>query len=231
MRQRLYIAGLFGGVAVLVLLAVLISGFGRKHPSPPWLADAPNAAIRGELVFVDKDGCFVRAAASGASRETVYCVGGAKGGPVTWIDANTIGYVDYRGAAGATLVAIDLTTKKERDTGQTVDFKGGPGSTESVRGERVDTDQEGRVFRITDGVRTEIADFDVPEYSGPTAVTWSPDGDWILLAYHGRNSDGGELWIVSRDGATRGTIARGLQGTWASWRIDGVGISPTLVAR
>ena len=218
-------------MAVVVLLVVLIAGFGRKHPSPPSLADAPNAAIPGELLFVDNDGCFVRAAASGASRETVYCAGSQKGGPVTWIDANTIGYLDYRDSSGATLVAIELTTKKERDTGQTVDFKGGPVSAESVRGERVDTDEEGRVFRITDGVRTEIADFDVPEYSGLTAVTWSPDGDWILLAYHGRNSDGGELWILSRDGATQGTIARGVQSTWASWRIDGVGISPALAER
>jgi hypothetical protein len=40
----------------------------------------------------------------------------------------------------------------------------------------------------------------------------------MLLTYYDDGEQ--ELWVLSRDGATKGTLAKGLQPV-ASWRIDG----------
>jgi len=67
----------------------------------------------------------------------------------------------------------------------------------------------------------------VRDYGGPNPVIWSPDGQWILLHYWGR-SDTTELWIVSRDGAIRGTLASHAGGRAAAWYIEGAGSYPPL---
>ena len=132
-------------------------------------------------------------------------------------------------------ILVDIETGKA--TGTTVaagQYKGFhfPGQNAiSSLGESVSVDQrDGKVFRIVDGVRTEIADFDVREYGGPNVVTWSPDGQWILLQYYPpRNNDGrNELWILSRDGAISGTLATDARGSPASWWIDGLGFLPAV---
>jgi hypothetical protein len=229
-RDRLVAAAVIVALAALALLIVLVFAFGRHDPSPPSLTKQPNASIPGELVFVDADGCIVRAAASGARREQAYCLPDNIGGPVAWIDDHTVGIVMYD-QRGAVLREIDLATKVERDTGRIVQPGKMPidSSSVSVNGESVTVDKDGAVFVVKGGARTRIADFDVSEYNGPQPVIWSPDGAWILLQYYPRNSDGGnELWILSRDGQTRGTIATNARGQGVSWRIDGVGITPTL---
>lgn len=239
MKTRLYVAGVLGGLAVLAVVGVLIFQFGRHDPSPPSLIDNPNRAIPGELLFQDEDGCFTRAAASGAAREEeVYCAAGPNfGGPgAVWVDANTIAFVSYNvvaspdGKGQPTLVEVDLATGKSTDTGRNVlPGLGGPFSATNVHGESVQSDQDGTVYLVKDGKRSEIASFDVPEYGGPQPLIWSPDGEWILLSYYPRRANGAELWLLSRDGQTAGTIASDVRFPAASWRIDGVGITPELV--
>lgn len=227
-RDRLLAAAVILAVAALALLVVFVFAFGRHDPSPPSLEKHPNAGIPGELVFVDDDGCIVRAAASGLSREQVYCLPDNVGGPIAWIDDHTVGIVIYD-QRGAVLHEVDLQTKVERDTGRIV----APGKVPidsglvSVNGESVSVDKDGAVFVVKAGVRTKIADFDVSEYNGPQPVLWSPDGEWMVLQYYPRNSERGvEFWILSRDGRTAGTIATNARGQGVSWRIDGVGITP-----
>jgi hypothetical protein len=232
MKRRLYAAALLGGVAMLAVLAVVVLRFGRFDPSPPSLEDHPNPAIPGELAWVDNDACIVRAAASGATREQVYC-GGRQGGlgQPTWIDATHVGVLQYSGAPGPELIEIDLETGKTTSTGKhvTIDSRG-PAALTSPDGETLSVDEDGTLFRIKDGQRTRIADFDVARYQQPQPMSWSPDGQWILLSYYPRRSHGSELWIVSRDGATKGTIATDVMFPNASWRVDGVGVTPELLA-
>ena len=233
MKQRAVVAAILGGLVAIFVLVILIIGFGQHDPSPPSLTAEPNPAIPGALLWRDKYGCIVRAAASGATREQVYCPAQSNSvGGVTWLENGGIGYYSY-GFQGPELIEIDLATKQERNTGRVITqggFKGGGGPTGvSSRGEGVSVDGNGDVFRTSGGERTKIAEFDAPN-GRVQPVGWSPDGEWILLQYYGRNGDGGELWIVSRDGQTRGTIATGVRNPFGvSWRIEGVGISPALV--
>jgi hypothetical protein len=232
-RDRLTAAAVILALAVLALVVVLVFAFGRHDPSPPALTKHPNDAIPGELLYIDSDGCIVRAAASGARREQAYCLALANdmGGPIAWVDDHTVGIVLYD-QRGAVLHEIDLATKQERDTGRIVETgKIIPIdlAAPSINGESVSVDEDGGVFVVKAGVRTKVADFDVAEYNAPRPLIWSPDGGWILLQYYPRNSNGkAELWILSRDGATKGTIATDARGEGASWRIAGVGITPTL---
>lgn len=231
LRDRMVAASVLAALAALAVVVVLVFAFGRHDPSPPSLSKHPNAAIPGELVFVDNDGCIVRAAASGATREQAYCLPSNVGGPIGWIDDHTVGIVIYD-QRGAVLHELDLKTKTERDTGRIVS----PGKVPidaggvSVNGESVSVDRDGAVFVVKAGERAKVADFDVAEYGGPQFTTWSPDGEWMVLQYFPRHGDGGsELWILSRDGKTAGTIATNARGQGVSWRIDGVGITPAWI--
>ena len=96
----------------------------------------------------------------------------------------------------------------------------------SPRGERIDYDRDGSIYRVSDGERAKIVDFDSRNHERPSLVTWSPDGEWLLLRYKD------ELWIVKRDGSVRGTLAK--TRPWpqeASWWIDGHGYLPRLDLR
>jgi hypothetical protein len=231
MKQRAVVAAILGGLVAVFVLVVLIIGLGRHDPSPPSLAEKPIPAIPGELLWVDTHGCIVRAAASGATREQVYCPAQSNIlGAVTWLENGGIGYYS-QGAPGAVLIEIDLVTKQERNTGRILQKSpiGGP-SAVSSRGEGVSVESGGDVFVTSGGVRTKIAGFDAPN-GGVQPVTWSPDGAWILFQYYGRDGNGSELWILSRDGQTAGTIATGVRDPFgASWRIEGVGVSPALTS-
>jgi hypothetical protein len=88
-------------------------------------------------------------------------------------------------------------------------------------------DEGGELSLLKDGARTKITEFDVAKYNQPQVVLWSPDSQWILALYYGPHNDGPELWIVSRDGETKGTLTKDVGfGNSVAWRIEGVGAQP-----
>jgi len=225
LRGRLWAAAIVAGVAAIVVLVVLVFKFGRYDPSPPSLVEHPNDAIPGEIIYIDREGCIQRAAASGATRSQVYCpVGGVLA--VTWVDRKTIAFADFKGSGSGTWTKVDLETRQTTETG--INPQRIEPSPVSSKGERVAVSPKGDVVISSGGSQTTIARFDVPEYRAPTLATWSPDGEWLLLAYWSQRGDGQELWVLSRDGATRGTLAGGqtLGPFSVSWWIDGSGYWP-----
>jgi hypothetical protein len=218
MRTRLYVAATFAGAAAVLVLAVVVVVAGRLDPSPPSLQKRPVPEIPGEILHVDRDGCIVRARASGEHRERVTCVGDGLAA-LSWVDADTIGYAI--GRPGQTWTERNLGTGEE--TARELVPRPQPPNPTSVNGERVDFDEEGSVYRLNGTERTKIFDFDGPEHHRPYLVTWSPDGGWLLLRYED------ELWIISRTGDIQGTLAT--TRPWpneGSWWIDGHGYLPRL---
>lgn len=234
MKTRLYAAGILGGLAVLLVTVLAVFAFGRSSPSPPSLEKHPNPAIPGELLYVNSDSCFVQASASGASRTTRACIARFSGSPqLYWLAGGTAAILRFD-SRGSVLWEVDLDTGAERDTGRVLAadyWKPGPGGigggNYAPDGTYAVAEQDGGLFVIESGVRRRIASFDVPDYNQPSVMGWSPDSQWIVLSYYPRRADGPELWIVSRDGNTRGTIAKDLaSGGNAAWRIDGLGTQP-----
>lgn len=230
MRERAVVVSVLAAIALLAIVVLVVFRFGRHDPSPPSLEDDPVAAIPGQILFADKEGCIVLAAASGAEREQLYC--SAEVSWLSWIDEDTVAFSDYGKAPTTGRTEIDLATRETHATTNPTQFK--TEVRESVNGEIATVEYSGAVYVSSGGTRTEIADFDVPENWGPTFVTWSPDGEWMLLQYTGPKDDASELWVVSRDGSVRGTLATGVQG-WGpqtvSWWIDGKGYLPELFAQ
>lgn len=219
MRNRLYAAVVLGLAAVAVL-AVLLVWTGRLDPSPPSLAKEPVPSIPGEILYVDPDGCVVRARASGERREAVACPGTDVVG-LSWLDAETVAYLEA-GSGHLVVTRLNLRTGEATTTPWASHVQ--RSNPVSVRGQRVDFDEEGSVYVVDGTARTKVFDFNGPEYTRPYFVTWSPDGGWILLAYEG------ELWIVSGDGSVAGTLAKTARGSAvASWWIDGYGYLPELM--
>lgn len=231
LSRRLWAAGIVGGVCAIVVLAVLVLKYGRFDPSPPSLEKNPNPAIPGELLFVDEDGCVVRALASGESRSRVDCPGAGIWG-VSWIDREkiAIGLASAADSGRPTWTEFDLATGSERDTGIIADYSWGTPRTESPQGEQVVIEEDGGVILVAGVVRTKIASFEVPRHRQPQLVTWSPDGEWMLLTYWVERDEARELWILSKDGRTKGTIARldAFGPVGASWWIDGRGYLPAI---
>ncbi len=230
MKERIVVGSAVGGMAILVAVALVVFQFGRTNPSPPSLIDSPNPAIPGELLFRDEDECIVRAAASGASREQVYC-----GMPpnllgvdrVVWVDANTIGFTAYT-STSQMLVNVDLATKQvvgEQPiaTGKDISFL----NLTARDGSTVSIDDGGVVVVTKGGQRTEAWDTGMETWR-VQPLLWSPDSQWIVLFYSPPRGDESELWLIKRDGSVRGTIATDVGGQSISWRIDGVGITPEL---
>lgn len=235
MKLRLYAAGVLGGLAVLIVAALLIFAFGRHDPSPPSLQDKPNPAIPGELLFVDSKSCFVQASASGESRRTRACVPEYFASPQLYWTSDDVASVVRFDSRGGVVWEVDLNTGAQRDTGRIVSvdiLKPGPGGTGGGNyapdGAYAFADQNGDLFVIENGVRTKIASFDVPEYNPPQVLIWSPDSQWMVLQFYPRNSDGPQLWIVSRDGKTKGTIAEDVRQSGVAWRMAGLQTQPSL---
>ncbi len=228
MRQRATIAAILGGIAVVFVLAVLVIGPGRHHPSPPSLQDHPNAAIQGELLYVDSNGCIVTTKASGASRDRIHCPSGPNPvQQVVWMEDGSIEYLRYDNA-GPTWIRVDPQTKAETNVGAS----GGPSTGGwlvaplNANDEYVEIRDGGEIWVGRTGALAKIRTFDVSDSSRPSMVAWSPDSQWMALQYVSPRSDEAEIWLLSRDGQTAGTLATNLQPTPAlSWRIEGVGIS------
>jgi len=222
-RNRLYVAGVLGAVGLLTAVVVVVFALGRYDPGPPSLERNPNPSIPGRLVYVNDDGCIVVAEASGASRGEVHC-SALDIYTVTWVDENTVSFRESRPGPGTGGTVLDLRTGETRPDG----ISGYPmPSPVSVNGDAVSVDESGSVLVSRGGVIMTIARFDVPRRVTPYPVTWSPDGEWILLAYYPPRDRASELWILSRDGSVQGTIATGVRDT-ASWWIDGRGFAPAL---
>ncbi|MCC7363483.1 MAG: hypothetical protein IT303_03855 [Dehalococcoidia bacterium] len=225
--QRLWAAAILGGVLAMIVLVVVVIQFGRKDPSPPSLQDNPELAITGRIAYVNQDNCIVIAEASGASREEVYCQPQLEA--LTWVDADTLAFISFTPVERPAWVLLDLATRTTTRLGGVVNY-GHLSAETSVNGEFASIN-EGEVLVAKDGQVRTIAEFDIPEYHWPQFLTWSPDGEWILLAYYGPRSEygQGELWIIRRDGSVRGTIAtdyRGYSNLSASWYIEGRGYLP-----
>lgn len=226
LRLRLYVAGVIGGLAAVLVFVLLVLRFGERTSSPPSLQARPNAAIPGRIAYVDRKNCIVVIDAAGASREQVYCVGT----PPTlllWRDANTVVFADTV-APRVSLTAIDLATRTTRDAGE-IEFdplgRYPYAQIESSDGARAEVDAEGRLYVTHQGVRTQVADFDLGRSGWLVVALWSPDGAWLALQ-HSRPGVEGELWIVSRDGTIAGTLVDDLGPPLISWWIDGKGYTP-----
>jgi hypothetical protein len=209
MRTRLYVAAVLGGLALLAAVVVVVFAFGRKDPSPPSLQDNPNTAIPGEILYVNRDFCFIRAAASGASRTRLACIPeNVSGARLYWLDENTAGIIRYD-QRGGVLWRVDLTSGAMTDTGKVIDTSGDRvypsgtyGGAYAPDGTFASVDQDGKLSLLIDGKRTVIAEFDIPEYNQPQVLIWAPDSQWMVLQYYPRRADGPEFWVVSRDGVT-----------------------------
>jgi hypothetical protein len=232
-KRRLYAAAILGGLGVLVAVAVAVFAFGRNNPSPPSLQDAPNTAIPGEVLFLDSHYCFVQASASGQSRSKRACIPQDYVAPgLFWTTDDTAELVRYDQRGGG-LWEVDLNTGSWRDTGRLVDMRlarpgpaGIEGGNYAPDGTYAIAEQDGSLFVLQNGVRTRIATFDTPNYNPPRVILWSPDSQWILLEYHPRRAEFPELWIVSRDGETKGTLAKNVLSVGAAWRMVGLPAQP-----
>ena len=233
MKSRLAVVATFAGVAALVLLAAAVWKFGQKDPSPPSLTKNPNQSIAGEILYI-RDECMVRAAASGASKRTVSC---PAPNSVSWVNDGTLRYWRYD-PAGQTVMDVDLATGAETPApgspgnvppGSPGKIQPGQPDVVSPKGESISYDKDGSLYRSTPGEtgRVLIFEYEGPDSRQPEFLTWSPDGEWVLLYYAGRDYDRGELWIARRDGTASGTLATGV-GRSASWRMEGTGFLPKL---
>lgn len=229
MNSRLYAAAVLAGVAILAITLVLVFQFGRHNPSPPSLTDNPNPAIPGKLIFINERQCAMVLEASGASSQEVYCFGATEfWGSIYWVDENTFGYISQPGQTPQ-LTTVDILT------GERGEPRPAPGVGDPWREGRIAPDgteavaeDGGTIVLIKDGVRTEIADFDVPRNHWPQPMLWSPDSQWIVLNYYPPRGGDNEVWIISRDGQVRGTLAEGYRGVGIAWWIDGEGGWPPL---
>lgn len=229
MSSRLYVAAIIGGVLLLAVTLVLVFQFGRHDPSPPSLVDKPNPAIPGKLLFINERQCAIVVEASGASSEEVYCFGQTEfWGSIYWVDGDTFAYISQPGQTPQ-VTTVDIRTG-ERGEPRPI-----PNFTDPWREGRIAPDgaeavaeDGGKIVLIKDGVRTEIADFDVPRHNWPQPMLWSPDSQWLVLSYYPPRGGDNEVWIMSRDGQVRGTLAESFRGVGIAWWMDDVGSWPEL---
>lgn len=235
MKTRIYVAGTLAGLAALAITAVVVFAYGRHDPSPPSLLDEPNPAIAGQILYINRDSCFVRAQASGGGEEQLGCMpkfffpGG-----LYWIDEETAGAVLY-GPDGPMLHEIDIRTGQVSEGGRAISLTGKPGFPQPFGGVTAPDgtsaffDEDGKLILLVEGKQTQVAEFDVPQYGQPQVILWSPDSQWLLAQYYPRHADGPELWVISRDGQISGTLTEDAwQGQAVAWRIEGVGAEPAL---
>lgn len=230
MRSRFYVVGVLGGVALLIVALVVAFSFGRHDASPPLLKDHAQPSIPGEILYLDEDSCFRRVTAATGQVTKLACIPREYGAGLYWLDEDTAELVRY-GSRGPELWDVDLKSGTLRDTGRTLANANlkppASGGAYAPNGAYAFGDSKGGVSVLVDGRQTQIAKFDVGEYNGPQVLLWSPDSSWLLLQYYPRYSGASELWIISRDGQTRGTLARDAS-QLAAWRIEGEGAQPQL---
>ncbi len=226
MRTRLYVGGVLGGLLLLVLVVVLVFALGRSNPSPPSLQANPRPEIPGEILYVNRESCFVRAEASGASSKRLACVPQFLGGSqLFWLEPDVAGFV-RPDPSRMSLWKVDLSTGLLTDTGKTAaDSRpneppfGMYGGAYAPDGTYASVDEDGTLVFLRDGNRTRVTTFDSPKYSPPQVVLWSPDSQWLLLRYYPRHAEGPETWIISRDASIQGTLLKNAGHSGFAWRI------------
>jgi hypothetical protein len=209
-KTRLYVAAVFAAIIGAALLAILL--------------DNPRPEIPGAIVFIDKKGCISTVDASGEDLRQVACPVGQGIQEVTWVNAGQVAYRSY-GRNDGQWVSIDLATGKETVLGYGP-YSYGNVSLISSKGERLVVDRSGDIYVEKDAATTRIFDFEASRDEGlPDFMTWSPDGEWVVLSYWRDN----EVWIIRRDGTIAGSLegpAYGGPSANVSWIIPGVGIAP-----
>ncbi|MGE0601369.1 MAG: hypothetical protein AB7J35_18135 [Dehalococcoidia bacterium] len=231
-RRNLYAAGVLVGLAILVVLVVIVFAFGRRHPSPPSLTDNPRAEIPGEVLYLNRDGCFVRAEASGASSQKLVCLPQLyPSDPLYWPDEQHAGVLQYE-QSRIVLWTIDLNSGAMADTGKVVSPASGKpmppglyGGAYAPDGAYAYTDDDSVLHVIAGNTNVSVTKFDTADYQQPRVILWSPDSQWIALVYYPNRAPGPELWIVSRDGRIKGTLTTTMRSGSIAWRI-GSAVSP-----
>ncbi|HET7737767.1 MAG TPA: hypothetical protein VFK32_04265 [Tepidiformaceae bacterium] len=218
MRDRLWVAGVIGGLAAMVVLAAVVLKFGIKDPSPPSLVDDPNPEIPGQIAYIARDVCIRLVEASGSQPREVTCLSPNTGiGGLIWLDERHIAVAAF-GQSGIEWTSVDVSNG-DRAPVPSPTPGGALDNMVSPRGEELFIEWDsGDVFRLEGGDRIRIFDFDGPDNWAPEYVTWSPDGEWVLLRY----GEKGELWIVRRDGSFAGTLTDDVSYGGATWWIDGL---------
>jgi len=229
-RQRLFVAGVFASFAVLLLLSVVIFQFGRRNPSPPSLQDKPNPAIPGEVIYLARNSCVTRISATGANKQEIVCPGRVD--YLVRLDDRAIVYGFYF-PSGGPATQRDLVTGQEAVLDATMNpdklFTPHTGANQrSVLDEFITVDPDGSVYRSnsTEPGRTRIFDCDCANYRSPQFLTWSPDGQWVMVTYWKNDNAQQQLWIIARDGSFAGTLAAAGPNANASWFIEGKGVLP-----
>lgn len=244
MRLRLYAAGVIGAIALLAIVLVVVLAFGRHHPSPPLLSERPRPEIPGEILYLDREGCFVVTKASGESIQKLGCSALYQKGPFGeefwWIDENTVRWVLRDSPTTGKVMEVNIRTGVVRETGQTAPatspeiekgltrppVRGVLDCLQAPDGVHACMDEDRKLVIVDGDTSKHVASFDLPKYNTPHVKGWSPDSRWIVLEYYPQRADGPELWIVSRDGSVRGTLAKNNTFTRIAWRIEGVGSWP-----
>lgn len=216
MRERLIVAAVIAGVAVIAALGFLVLGPGRRDLSPPSLREHPRAEIPGEILYLNSEECIVAAAASGATRRQLRCTGGVTA--LTWLEDGRVAYLSFQWGRSIWTVFDPISGSNEQLRS---DAPMPDGTLTSVRGETAEIDQQGNLYIQSATSRDKVYTFkDLPQYSRPSVRLWSPDGEWLLLQYRD------ELWIVRRDGSLAGTlVSDDVYWSAVSWRIPGAGIT------
>ncbi len=206
-----------GGLASVLVAAVVLLRLGVTDPSPPSLTRDPNPAIPGDLLYLDSGSCLVLARASGESSRSVHCTG-LMPRRLFFLGQQQAGYL-VSSISGETLVVVDLQSGAEverRPVGPS-DFP----ELLAPDGTRVFRRDDGRLDLIRDGAVTGTLSFPGLDWA-PEHVGWSPDSQWLAFLYFPPRERSAELWLVSRDGAIRGTLATNATGSQVAWRIEGL---------
>lgn len=212
----------------IATIAVGVMVFGSRSPSPPSLTNAPRPEIPGQILFRDESQCIAYAPASGGEPVKALCRDTSPS-PIVWIDGQTVGVVRESDDGREEMHVLDLLTGAEEGVEEAPAWLTDVRSREqvSVLGERARVDENGRLYITSkDGEEDEVANF-ATEESRLSPAIWSPDGEWLLLYYTPpRDFSRNELWIVRRNGKDAGLFYRGTAEPYASWRIEGIGITP-----
>jgi hypothetical protein len=192
--------------------------------------DAVNAAIPGEILYIDERGCVQQVAASGLTQAAAYCFRG-----VPYRD-ELERYTPIRTAEGALaflrpvphsgqleLITLDPRTGEPILTGRLGHLSWGFEPL-SPSGELAHATREYVSYDYYTLYLGSVKIAELTEYV--VSVTWSPDDQWMLL--HARPSD--EYWVFSRDGTQRRVAVPDASNFMnASWWIEGVGNWPLFV--
>ncbi|WP_322819217.1 hypothetical protein [Tepidiforma sp.] len=223
-RDRWFAAAVIAGVSAVIVAVVVLLRIGIENPSPPPLIATPNPAIPGEILYASSDNCLVLARASGESRRQISCLASPLR-LLAIIDTARVAYVDTS-TYPETLVVIDAESGREVER-RPFDPLANPFPDAAPDGTRLVSRSDRSYELLRDGQVVGNIRVDTDTWHLRVAG-WSPDSQWIAFTYFPPRTGKPELWIVSRDGTVRGTLAEQVSGSPIAWSIAGVGSWPLL---